>query len=517
MALLAILGSAAVMIGNNGSDAAIGGYGEVQDMGLSFGSSYTSPTYPADLDVTISTLSNDYGGTNPLVTGDYGEIYEVDLAPGFSYIYTPTFPADLDVTISILECDEEGIDVSIEESVVKVTVKDGVTSGTYDLVLKAETNTGGLFQDAYQQIRFNVVSGLVIEPGQAINDIIKGASVNFTPQASSGMDTVTWSVKGELPDGLEFDGSTVTGTPTQVGLNTLTLTASAKGQAQDLTVTFTVYNVIVDNDDEIIFSNGNSVSSTAIQQTGDDLGVTWAVTSGSLPDGFSLDPATGVVSGSSMTLQEVTVTITGTAANGPAQSITKDITVRSEPTIEITGENSVITYTGAPEKQLQLSATQGTSAVTWSVSSAAGVSIDQSGLLTVTSDAVTGSVTVTVQTAYGGSDTFEVSIVKEDAASIGGGDSLTAKAGESATGAYTCNVTGTWAVNDDNAPVGVTVEISELGVLTISGASPCDAFEVTITLTTEGGQEVQKTVTCQIVSPLIFTSSPMTGLIIVEV
>ena len=166
---------------------------------------------------------------------------------------------------------------------------------------------------------------------------------------------------------------------------------------------------------------------------------------------------------------------------------------------------------------VQLSATQGTSAVTWSVSEAAGVSIDQSGLLTVTSDAATGNVTVTAQTAYGGSDTFQVSIVKEETAVISGGDSLTAKAGESATGAYTCNVEGTWSVNSDGAPVGVTVEISELGVLSISGAAPTDPFSVTVTLTTAGGQTVQKTVTCQIVSALIFNDVPTNGLIIIEV
>ena len=361
------------------------------------------------------------------------------------------------------------------------------------------------------------MAGLVVTPGQVINDIISGASVNFTPQASSGMDTVTWAVKGELPAGLSFDGTTVTGTPTQIGLNTLTLTASAKGQTQDLTVTFTVHNVIVGGSAETIFSNGNTVSSTAIAQTGDDLGVTWAVTSDNLPDGFSLDAATGVISGSSTTLQEVTVTITGTAANGPAQSVTKEITIRSEPAIEITGESSVTTYPGSANKTVQLSATQGTSAVTWSVTEAAGVSIDQSGLLTVTSDAATGNVTVTAQTAYGGSDTFQVSIVKEETAVISGGDSLTAKAGEPSTGAYTCNVEGTWSVNSDGAPVGVTVEISELGVLSISGAAPTDQFSVTVTLTTAGGQTVQKTVTCQIVSALIFNDVPTNGLIIIEV
>ena len=472
MALLAVLGSAVVMLGNE---------------------------------------------SNAAIEGDYGEVYEIDLAPGFSYTYTPTYPADLDVTTTILDYEDEGIDASIDGSTISVSVKNGVTSGSYDLIIQAQTNTGGLSQTAYQHIRFNVVSGLVVTPGQVINDIIAGASVNFVPQASSGMDTVTWAVKGELPAGLSFDGTTVIGTPTQIGLNTLTLTASAKGQTQDLTVTFTVYNVIVDNADEIIFSNGNTVSSTAIAQTGSDLGVTWAVTDGTLPEGFSLDAATGVISGSSTILQESVITITGTAANGPAQSITKQITIRSEPATEITGSSTpVAIYDGAANKTVQLSVS-GTSDVTWSVSQAAGVSIDQTGLLTVTSEAVTGSVTVTAQTAYGGSDTFEISIIKEEVATITGNDTLTAKAGEPATGAYTSNVTGTWSVNSEGAPVGVTVEISELGVLSISGSAPTEQFSVIITLTTAGGQTVQKTVTCQIVSALIFNDVPTNGLIIIEV
>ena len=62
MALLAILGSAVVMLGNE---------------------------------------------SNAAIEGDYGEVCEIDLAPGFSYTYTPTYPADLDVTTTILDYEDE--------------------------------------------------------------------------------------------------------------------------------------------------------------------------------------------------------------------------------------------------------------------------------------------------------------------------------------------------------------------------------------------------------------------------
>lgn len=166
------------------------------------------------------------------ISGDYGQVYEIDLAPGFSYTYTPTCPSDLDVTTTIHQYESAGLSASM---------------------------------------------------------------------------------------------------------------------------------------------NGNTVSSTAISQTGSDLGVTWAVTSGTLQSGFTLDSSTGVVSGSSTALGNTAVT--GTASNGPAQSATKNIAIKTEPKITVSsGSSTVATYPDASAQTLQMTSTSGTSAVTWSVSSATGVS-----------------------------------------------------------------------------------------------------------------------------------------------
>lgn len=450
------------------------------------------------------------------IEGDYGQVYEVDLAPGFQYTYTPTYPSDLEVTVSIQEYEEEGLNASVSGGTLTVTVKDGVTSGSYDIVLMSVTNTAGLYQELPRHIRINVVEGLSVSG--SINNIIVGASVDFTPQASSGMtENIDWSVKGDLPAGLAFSNGKVTGTPTQVGLNTLTLTANAGGETKDLAISFTVYNKIITGSAETITSYGTTVSSAAIEQTGADLGVTWAVTSGTLPAGFSLDPATGVVSGSSSVHQETTVTITGTAANGPAQSVTKDITIRSEPALALTADtNTVVIYPGAPDRTIQIGATSGTSAITWSVSPTTGISITQAGLLTVTDDASAGTATVTSSTAYGQTKTFQVTVSAESAVSISGSSSVAAIAGTPVESAFTVNVSGaTWSIDTSSVPDGVTVTIdASTGILTLSGSSPAAAFTVTVSVVTESGQTDTMDVTCQVVSKLIYTNEPSNGLVV---
>lgn len=174
----------------------------------------------------------------------YGTIYEIDLAPGFSYSYTPTYPSDLTVTTSIEKYESTGINASLSNKTLSVTVKDGITSGSYDIILKATSSTGGIDQVSYQHIRINVVSGLSVSG--SIDNIVLGDSISFTPSGSSGMGDVAWSVKTgtSLPAGLTFVNGTLSGTPTTLGTNTVYLTASAAGETQDLTLTFTVYSAL---------------------------------------------------------------------------------------------------------------------------------------------------------------------------------------------------------------------------------------------------------------------------------
>jgi len=477
-------------------------------------------------------LDND--GSDAASDPSYGTISEFNLAPGFRWTYTPTYPSDLSVSTSILK---QGTNTSsgtssnittgswatISGSTVTVTVPSNASVGTvYDIILKATTSTGGVSQTAYQYIRANITSGLTAS-GTA-SDVILGSSATVSLSASSSMGSVAWSVTSgkTLPAGLSLSGSSVTGTPITVGANIIYLTASAKGQSVNVTIPFTVYNVIKGGSAETLKSYGTTVSSTAVSQTGSDLGVTWSVTSGTLPSGFSLSSSTGVVSGSSAVKQSTVVTITGTSHNGPAQTATKQITIQSEPKLtSITGDDTILTYSGNGNvTETYASSVTGTSTLTWSlVGAPSGVSIDNTGKVTVTgSAAVTAGTNFTVKATsqYGQSITKSVRLTVEGVLDLSGADSVSTTAGTAKTSAY--SATGgsgnTFSIVDNNAPSGVTVSInSSTGQLSMNGSAPAGSFTVGVKVTSAAGQTDTITVTCQILSVLVYTSTPSNGVI----
>ena len=324
-----------------------------------------------------------------------------------------------------------------------------------------------------------------------------------------------------MPDGLSLQGSKVTGTPTTVGLNTIVVTAvsDVSGvQPQDLTIEFTVFNKIVGGEPETITSTGSSdsASSTAIQQTGDDLAVKWAVSNGDLPEGFNLNADTGVVSGAytGTSHGSVTVTLTGTASNGPAQTATKQVTVQYEPGITLSGESSIITYTGnEASKTLVVSPSAETSAITWSVSQLTGVSVSD-GTVTVlgTADVTGGTeVTVTALTAYGQTATHVFNLIVEDTLSITGPQTLGTSAGIAAsTTAYTISGgSGNEVVISDDGGYGASVHYdSESNTLSVNHPSKHDASTVTLTVTSDAGQTATIDVTVTVYSSIGFDSAP---------
>ncbi|HET9655924.1 MAG TPA: putative Ig domain-containing protein [Kineosporiaceae bacterium] len=153
-----------------------------------------------------------------------------------------------------------------------------------------------------------------------------GTPFSLQLSAKGGVGALTWSVlpgTGSLPPGLALNATTglLTGTPTQGGTYTFTAEATdTVGQTVDVSVTVTIALVLtsVKATGEV----GVPYSSGAGTVTGGTAPYTWSLTAGTLASGLSLDPATGVISGTPTAPGGGTITLQVKDGNGGVGSWT---------------------------------------------------------------------------------------------------------------------------------------------------------------------------------------------------
>lgn len=463
--------------------------------------------------VALVGVSDADAATGGDLTG-YGTVNEISIAPGYSWSYTSTFPSDLEAgTVLTFEVNELDAVATIEKHTLKISaIPANMAGNAYNIVLKAYHAESD--QTAFQWIRITVNNAMSVSYTGCINEIIKGTSQTIDLKSEGGIGTVTWTATTMAP-GLTLSGNRIAGTPTQVGANTIVLKAtSSKGESKDLTINFTVFNVIKgDNEETIVAIAGQSVATKAIAQTGTDLGVTWKADK-TLPAGLTLDANTGVISGkyTGTTAGQSVITLTGTTAHGPSQTATKKVTINYEPVFAISGgAEKVLTYTGnETAKVVGLSIAGEHSAITWSVPTTAGITIAQDGKLTITgSAAVTadGKITVTARSANGQTATKVVSYLVEDTLKIAGADKLVAKQGIAASQAYTVTGGSSNTVKISENVYGEALTFAD-GKLKITYPDPHASEAVTLTVTSAAGQTATIDVNVVVYSTMGFSSTP---------
>lgn len=163
-----------------------------------------------------------------------------------------------------------------------------------------------------------------------------GVPFSFTPAFGTG--TTTYALTGSLPAGLVFDSSTgaITGSTTATGTYPITVAATRGGITVTVNLTLTI-NPAPQAPTIGFGAAGNTISATynaaipsltllATPATGAVFSAT------GLPAGVSLDPNTGVLSGTPTQLGTFTVTVTAsTAAAGTGPAATLVITVYPNP------------------------------------------------------------------------------------------------------------------------------------------------------------------------------------------
>ncbi|MBK5570336.1 putative Ig domain-containing protein [Ensifer sp. SSB1] len=250
--------------------------------------------------------------------------------------------------------------------------------------------------------------------------------------ASGGIGALSYAVtSGALPAGLNLDPSTgaVSGTPTVAALGTanftLTATAAINGTVSvNYSITIAAPAVVLAPAGGALVTGtvGASYSDTSISATGGVGAISFAVTSGSLPAGLTLDPSTGAISGTPTAagFGTATFTVTATAATAGSAAAGYTINVGAPPVVlaPATGATLSAGMVGSSYSDTSIAASGGLGAFSYTVTSGtlpAGLVLNgTTGAITGTPTAAgygTTTFTVTATAATSGSASASYSIV----------------------------------------------------------------------------------------------------------
>lgn len=137
--------------------------------------------------------------------------------------------------------------------------------------------------------------------------------------AASGTPAPTYSVTaGSLPAGLTLDPATgaITGTPTATGPYSFTIEAANTAGTVSTVISGVVEAAPVDSDEPPLGGFTVGVPFTGSVEIDGEPAPTYSVTDGELPDGLTLDPVTGAITGTPTTAGDYSFSITAVNEHG---------------------------------------------------------------------------------------------------------------------------------------------------------------------------------------------------------
>ena len=248
-------------------------------------------------------------------------------------------------------------------------------------------------------------------PGAAV-----GTAYSATLAASGGTGPYSWMLSGgTLPPGLSFDAATATvsGTPVD-GASTSSLTFQVSDASSPVQTVSTMLTLKVAAGPLAVTThalpNGqvNSPYEATLTAAGGTAPYSWALTSGTLPAGLSLDASTGELTGSpTAAVSSAPLTFQVTDSASPAAKVSASLT------LTVVSGGLTITTTQLPYGQVgqaysaQLAAAGGSGALTWALTAGtlpAGLTLDAaSGLISGTPTATATQAPLTVSVTDSGS------------------------------------------------------------------------------------------------------------------
>jgi hypothetical protein len=211
--------------------------------------------------------------------------------------------------------------------------------GTFTFSVKVSDSTS---LAASQQYSLTISSGLVVSTQQLANGSVNGSYLQ-TLVAAGGTAPYVWKVSaGALPSGLSLVSSTgvIKGTPSVNGAFTFTVTVTdLTGASASKQLSLNIASGLTINSTTLPSGVLTQAYSLALAAVGGSQPYTWRISVGALPQGLSLNPATGAITGTPTSAGVFNFTVQVTDSNGATatQALTISVIPPNLPQVTVAG------------------------------------------------------------------------------------------------------------------------------------------------------------------------------------